>query len=155
LQSKTDMTHSIRVLIENEAGSLIKNTYDENTLRFVRGAPVSRPYPFAYGFVLNTRAADGAALDCFVLSENPLLTGEQVSCYPKGLLEQIEDGEIDHKVIAIIDTTSSIPDGTRETIAEFAEEVFVHVPGKRMQVGRLLGPAEAWAHIQACRLPNP
>lgn len=148
------MTQSIRVLIENEAGSLIKNTYDENTLRLVRRAEVSKPYPFAYGFVLNTRAADGAALDCFVLSENRLLSGEQVSCYPKALLEQIEDGEIDHKVIATIDNTSGVPGGTRDAIAEFAGEVFAHIHGKRMQVGRLLGTLEALAHIQACRLHN-
>ena len=36
----------MQVLIENEAGSRTKNTYDERTLAFVRSAEVSAAYPF-------------------------------------------------------------------------------------------------------------
>ncbi len=62
----------MRVLIENEAGSRTKNTYDERTLAFVRSAQVSAAYPFPYGFAVGTKSGDGDAVDCFVLTDEPL-----------------------------------------------------------------------------------
>jgi inorganic pyrophosphatase len=49
----------VQVLIENEAGSSDKNTFDERTLEFLHRARVSRAYPYPYGFVLGTRGGDG------------------------------------------------------------------------------------------------
>ena len=92
----------MRVFIENEAGSRRKNTYDEHTLAHLGSVEVSAAYPFPYGFVLGTRGGDGDAVDCFVLTESPLASGTTVECEPFGLLEQIEDGEIDHKVLAVL-----------------------------------------------------
>ena len=91
----------MRVFIENEAGSRRKNIYDERTLAHLRTVEVSAAYPFPYGFVLGTISGDGDAVDCFVLTETPLPSGTIVECQPVGLLEQIEDGEIDHKVLAV------------------------------------------------------
>ena len=97
----------MRVLIENEAGSKRKNTYDERTLAFVRSAEVSATYPFPYGFAVGTRSGDGDAADCFVITSQWLASGSVVECRPIGLLEQIEDGAIDHKVLM------ALPDDTR------------------------------------------
>ncbi|HSG66589.1 MAG TPA: inorganic diphosphatase, partial [Gammaproteobacteria bacterium] len=91
----------MRVFIENEAGSRRKNTYDARTLRHLGSAEVSAAYPFAYGFVIGTSGDDGDAVDCFVVSERRLASGEQVECEPIALLEQVEDGEFDHKVVAV------------------------------------------------------
>jgi len=41
---------SMKVLIQNEAGSFAKNFYDEKTLTFTGTARVSRAYPPPYGF---------------------------------------------------------------------------------------------------------
>jgi inorganic pyrophosphatase len=143
----------MQVFIENEAGSREKNTFDERSLRLVKTATVSAPYPFAYGFVLGTKSGDGDAVDCFVLTSRPLASGATVACVAAGLLEQIEDGETDHKVIAV-------PDGEPEAITPpqeaalraFVGAVFAHVPGKTMTVGRLLGRDAAEDYIRRCRV---
>jgi len=58
----------MRVFIENEAGSFVKHYHNEKTLEPGGESRVSRAYPFPYGFVLNTSAADGDNVDCFVLT---------------------------------------------------------------------------------------
>ncbi|MFN3659439.1 MAG: inorganic diphosphatase [Pseudolabrys sp.] len=144
----------MRVLIENEAGSRRKNTYDERTFALVGSAEVSAAYPFAYGFVIGTRAGDGDAADCFVLSARRLSSGEIVDCEPLALIEQIEDGETDHKLIAAPKgETAAIDDAVASAIRAFAANVFSHVPGKRMEIGRLLGRSEAQAYLTSCRQP--
>src|SRR5262245_43111138 len=92
----------MRVFIENEAGSRIKNTYDEQMLALVRSAEVSAAYPYPYGFAIGTKSGDGDAVDCFVVTDRPLASGSVVECEPVALLEQVEDGEIDHKVLAAL-----------------------------------------------------
>ncbi len=79
---------AIRVFIENVAGSRLKHHHDEETLTLLAVEPVSGPYPFPYGFVPGTRAPDGDAVDCFVITERPLPTGELVDCEPIALMEQ-------------------------------------------------------------------
>ena len=88
----------IKVFIQNEAGSDQKHFHDEKTLEYKRTITVSRPYPFPYGFILNTTSEDGDNLDCYVITEQSLKTGMLVECEPIALLEQIEDGDEDHNV---------------------------------------------------------
>src|SRR5215470_12950156 len=90
----------MKVFIENEAGSNVKHYHDEKTLEPKGSSQVSRAYPFPYGFVLNTTAPDGDNVDCFVITQQALPTGEIVECEPIALMEQIEDGEEDHKILA-------------------------------------------------------
>lgn len=142
----------MRVLIESEAGSRRKNTYDERTLRLLGSAEVSAAYPFAYGFVIGTTAGDGDAADCFVVSGRPLRSGEQVDCEPLALLEQIEDGEVDHKLIAVAaGETARIDAALVARLRDFAASVFAHIPGKRMEIGRLLGREDAEKYLRDCR----
>ena len=124
---------AMHVLIENEAGSRAKNTYDERTLAFVRSAEVSAAYPFPYGFAIGTRSGDGDAVDCFVLTDKPLASGSIVECEPLALLEQIEDGEIDHKVLAALAGTKPKLDDSDAGGAEgFHQQVYSPMcPAKR------------------------
>jgi inorganic pyrophosphatase len=142
----------MRVFVENAAGSKRKNTYDERTLALVRSAEVSAPYPFPYGFAIGTRSGDGDAVDCFVLTDRPLAPGSVVECEPVGLLEQIEDGEIDHKVlVALRGTHTKVDDAAVTALRGFIANVFAHVPGKTMDIGRLLDRQAAEAYLEACR----
>ena len=146
----------MRVFIENEAGSSDKNIFDEHTLAFLRRERVSRAYPYPYGFVLGTRGGDGDAVDCFVLTTRPLRSGATVVCEPLGLLEQIEDGETDHKVLAALagdDEKVALDEMTIAAVTDFIAGVFAHIPGKRMRIGRLLPRADAEAYVQQCREP--
>jgi inorganic pyrophosphatase len=62
----------IRVFIQNEAGSARKHYHNEKTLELVRVADVSEPYPYPYGFILDTTAEDGWNVDCYVITDRPL-----------------------------------------------------------------------------------
>jgi inorganic pyrophosphatase len=142
----------LRVFIENEAGSRRKNIYDERTLTYLRTVEVSRAYPFPYGFVIGTRSGDGDCVDCFVLTAATLSSGIIVECDPIGLLEQVEDGEVDHKVLAVlIGERIALDDVVVAPLKHFITGVFAHVPGKRMEIGRLLSRPEAEAYVNACR----
>jgi inorganic pyrophosphatase len=126
----------LKVFIENERGSLVKHLHDEKTLERKGTMRVSRPYPYPYGFVLDTNAEDGDNVDCLVITGQSLHTGEIVECEAIGLMEQIEDDEIDHKVLAVLPGEECVLDQeTRQTLIEFASHVFDHVPGKRMRIG--------------------
>ncbi|HEX2216430.1 MAG TPA: inorganic diphosphatase, partial [Xanthobacteraceae bacterium] len=144
----------MRVFIENEAGSRIKNTFDERTLARVGTAEVSRAYPYPYGFVLGTRSGDGDAVDCFVLTRTPLKSGTIAQCLAVGLLEQVEDGETDHKVLALLPGESvGLNGAVLAQLTDFVSGVFAHVPGKRMEIGRLLGREAAESFIRGCSVP--
>lgn len=142
----------MRVFIENEAGSRQKNTYDEHTLRHVSAVEVSAAYPLPYGFVLDTVSGDGDAIDCFVVTSRRLPAGEWLECDAVALLEQIEDGEIDHKLLAVpVGEPPIVDDRTVAELRHFAANVFSHVPGKRMQTGRLLPRETAEAYVREGR----
>jgi len=57
----------MKVFIENEAGTNLKNIFNEDTLDFRKTVQVSAEYPFPYGFILDTKSGDGDNLDCFMI----------------------------------------------------------------------------------------
>jgi inorganic pyrophosphatase/GNAT superfamily N-acetyltransferase len=143
-----------KVFIENQAGSSRKNHDDEKTLMFQRSETVSRAYPFPYGFIIGTSAADGDCLDCFVISERALRIGEVVECEAIGLMEQTEDGLSDHNVLAqLVGERAAVTAEVRATLADFVQNVFSHIPGKAIGVGRFLGVNAAETAIEECRVP--
>jgi inorganic pyrophosphatase len=142
----------MQVFIENQRGSRRKNIYDERTLQHLRTVDVSASYPYPYGFVIGTVSGDGDAVDCFVLTSEPLKAGTRLECDPIGLLEQIEDGEIDHKVLAVPSgAAAAIDDSVISALKEFISGVFSHVPNKRMEIGRLLDRNAAESYLRQCR----
>jgi inorganic pyrophosphatase len=142
----------MQVFIENQAGSRRKNIYDEHTLRHLRTVDVSASYPYPYGFVIGTVSGDDDAVDCFVLTSEPLSAGMTLECDPIGLLEQIEDGEVDHKILAVPSGGSAtIDQAVVAVLKEFISGVFSHVPDKRMEIGRLLDRNAAESYLSQCR----
>ncbi len=139
----------MKIFIENEAGSDQKNIFNEKTLEYSRTRTVSAPYPFPYGFLLNTTSGDGDNLDCFVLTKNPLRSREILEVEPIGMFEEIEDGEEDHKILAVPVGESWIVDAELETLfKDFSAKVFSHIPGKKKVLGRFLGKEDALKLIQ-------
>jgi inorganic pyrophosphatase len=142
----------MQVFIENQAGSRRKNIYDERTLKHLRTVDVSASYPYPYGFVIGTVSGDADAVDCFVLTSEPLIAGTTLECDPIGLLEQVEDGEVDHKILAVPSGSSAtIDDAVIAALKKFISGVFSHVPDKRMEIGRLLDRDAAENYLRLCR----
>jgi len=139
----------MKVFIENQANSNVKHFFDEKTLEPKGSCCVSRAYPFPYGFVLNTIAADGDNVDCFVLTTKNLLTGQIVECEPLALMEQIEDDQEDHKILAFIPSEEiSFGENTKILLIEFVSHVFDHIPGKRIIAGIFHGREAALNYLR-------
>jgi inorganic pyrophosphatase len=142
----------IKICIQVEAGSCEKNLYNEKTLEYKETRRVSRPYPYPYGFILETSAADGENVDCYLITHDSLKPGIIVECEPIGLLEQDEDGEIDHKVLAAL-PGQDVEAGQEllEELRDFIHTVFAQYPDMVFCIGRILPREAALNHIQACR----
>lgn len=145
----------MQVFIENEAGSYVKHFHNEKTLQLKGSAHVCRPYPFPYGFVLSTTAEDGDNVDCFVLTQQRLRTGQIVECEAMALMEQIEDGDEDHKVLAALPgEVFELDDKVRKMLIEFVTHVFDHIPGKKITVGAFHGREEALRYVEEHSRPQ-
>ncbi|MFZ0819569.1 MAG: inorganic diphosphatase [Candidatus Acidiferrales bacterium] len=142
----------MKAFVQNEAGSRIKHSHNEKTLALLGTSGVSRAYPFPYGFILDTAADDGLSVDCFFLTEKPLSTGLVVECDPIGLMEQFEDGKIDHNVLAVI-RSEKVPmtQDVERALTEFVSHVFDHIPGKTIRVGMFRGREDAIEYISSHR----
>lgn len=149
-----------RVFIENEAGSTIKNHHDEKALKLLFIEEVSRPYPYPYGFVLNTTSGDGDNVDCFVLTDRALATGETLEVVPVGFLEQYVsepgseshevDHQVDHNVLAVpVGEEPTLDPSVEPKLQEFIAHVFDHVEDKTLSTGELLGPQAAIDFVNA------
>jgi inorganic pyrophosphatase len=140
---------AMKVFIENQANSNVKHFFNEKTLEPKGSVCVSRAYPFPYGFVLNTSAADGDNVDCFVLTTKSLLTGQIVECEPLALMEQIEDDAEDHKILAFIPSEEiTFDENTKNLLIEFVSHVFDHLPNKRIIAGNFHGRVAALNYLQ-------
>jgi len=138
---------TIRVFVQNEAGSTRKNYHDEKTLAFQHSRVVPHPYPFPYGFVIGTDAGDGGNVDCYVITNRVLETGQVVECEPIGLMEQFEDGVEDHNVLArLLDESLVINEVMEAALTEHLLACFRNA-SVRIAVGRFLGQEAALAHI--------
>lgn len=139
---------TIRVFVQNEAGSNLKNYHDEKALVFKRSVVVSHRYPFPYGFIIGTDSGDGCNVDCYVITDRILKTGEVVECEPIGLMEQFEDGVVDHNVLGrLLDEERDVSEQVESALTKHVLACFQHVSGKGMSVGRFLGVSDAHAHI--------
>ena len=149
----------MKVFVQNEAGSNKKNIHNEKTLEYIRAETVAGVYPFPYGFILDTTSGDGDNLDCFIITEKPLKTGQIVDCVPVGIMEQTEDNDVDNNILAVLpdektDEKSVIDDNLKSRLTKFAMHAFVHIEGKKMSVGRFSGKEEARKHIMECMDKN-
>ena len=97
---------------------------------------------------MGTTGEDGYNVDCFVLTADLIPTGTIVECESIGLMEQIEDGQADHNVLAVPQGQMARVDAAvRKRLAEFVEHVFEHIDEQQIRTGRFLGPEAALAHI--------
>jgi inorganic pyrophosphatase len=58
-------------------------------------------YPFDYGFVPQTHWHDGDPLDVVLLTTYPLVPGLLLAARPVGIMDMIDNGESDAKIIAV------------------------------------------------------
>lgn len=142
----------VKVLIQAEAGSCEITRYDEKMLKPIGVSRLSRPYPYPYGFVVETTAADGDNVDCYVFGDKHLTSGTIVDCELVGMLEQIESGEPDHKVLAVVaGQKATLPDGVLAVLKHFIYAVFSEYPESTVTVGPIHSREIAVQYVQDCQ----
>lgn len=100
---KPGTAEKINVIIEINKGSKNKYEIDKETgiIALDRTAHTAQDFPFDYGFIPQTLWDDGDAVDVILLTTFPLLPGILVKARPVAVLNMIDSGEADDKVIAV------------------------------------------------------
>ncbi len=89
-------------VIEIPQGSLVKYEFNrEGELKVDRFMGLAEAYPFNYGFIPETLAGDGDALDVMALSSQPVESGSSMMCRPIGILQMEDEGGMDEKILAV------------------------------------------------------
>ena len=146
--------------IEIPQGS--KNKYEldkySGALKLDRILYTSTHYPHNYGFIPKTLADDGDALDVLVISSEPIVPLALVDCRPIGLLEMIDGGSKDAKILAVaindpvynqITNINQIYDHVLREIKHFFS-VYKELEGKSTVIDKVDGPETAQKIIQDC-----
>ena len=119
----------INVLIEITGGSKNKYEFDKDLQAFAldRVLYSSVRYPYDYGFIPNTLADDGDPLDGMVIMDEPTFPGCVILARPIGMLEMIDGGDRDEKILCVPDKdpsytkVKSIKDVAPHRLEEIAE----------------------------------
>ncbi len=116
-------------------------------------------YPVNYCDVPSTwNEGDNDPLDAVVFSTYPVLPGTLVKGRVIGVMEMIDNGEEDYKIITVnskdpryahIDHVDQLAPYERKDIQTFFETYKIPQTGKdTVKVGKFLGPKEAYEHIK-------
>lgn len=119
----------------------------------------AQDYPFDYGFVPKTLWEDGDALDVVVLTTHPLLSGILVPVRPVAIMDMIDDGDSDAKVIAVPkkdprwDEVKDLSDINPHTLKEIEHffATYKKVQNKEVQVQGFKDAAAAKAAFEKSR----
>lgn len=135
---------AINTIVEIPKGSHNKYELDKETgiIKLDRANYGAAAYPVEYGFVPQTLAEDGDALDVLLFTTYPLHPGVLVETRPVGLMEMTDDGEVDNKIIGVPaedrrwDDVKDVTDLNQHTLKEIKDffENLKNLKGKPVTV---------------------
>ena len=93
----------INAVVEIPLGEVNKYEYDKDLHLFRLDRNLHSPvhYPGDYGFVPSTLSGDGDPLDVLVLVDAPSFPGCLIEVRPIGMLEMLDQGKQDEKILAV------------------------------------------------------
>ncbi len=143
----------IHVIVEIPRGSQNKYEIDKKTgmIALDRVLHSAQAYPFDYGFVPQTLWHDGDALDAIVLTTVPLQPGILVRVRPVALLDMIDNGDPDQKILGVpIDdprwkSVEDVADVNPHTLKEIEHffKTYKQLEGKTCKISGFKDRAEA------------
>jgi len=153
----------LRVVIETPKGSRNKFAFDpsEHIFELKRVLPSGMAFPYDFGFVPSTLAADGDPLDVLVLMDEPAFPGCVLSCRLIGVIEgeQIEKRQRirNDRIVAVEQDAHSWSDiktvnDLGKKFSRELEEFFVNyhkLSGKKYRILGLGGPGQARKLVKA------
>lgn len=145
-------------VIEIPTGSNVKYELDKRTglLRLDRILYSAVHYPANYGFIPQTYAEDGDALDVLVLSQESVYPLTLVTSRAIGLMTMIDSGKRDHKIIAVaLDDPEfanctdyhELPTHRVQMLRRFFQDYKI-LEGKSVEVDEIQGAEQACAVIE-------
>ena len=96
-----DWPSIVNAIIEIPKGTSAKYEYDNDLglFKYDRSLLSAMTYPASYGFIPQTMADDGDALDILVYNSIPIERATLVECKVIGVLDMDDDGEKDYKIL--------------------------------------------------------
>jgi inorganic pyrophosphatase len=155
-----DAPEEINVIVEIPKGSNNKYEIDKETglIKLDRANYSSAAFPYDYGFAPQTLWEDGDALDVILLTTYPIFPGILVNARPVAVMEMIDSGESDYKIIAVPvddkrwDDVKDLEDLNKHSLKEFQHfvETYKALKGKPavVEVKGFKGRAEALEAIK-------
>lgn len=153
----------MNVIVEIPKFSKNKYEIDKETgiIALDRVMHTAQDYPFDYGFVPQTLFDDGDALDVVLLTTHPLAPGILVRARPVAIMEMLDGGERDDKVVAVpvddprFDDVRDISDLNKHFVKEMTHffETYKKVQNKEVSVGEWSGASTAMeAFEKSCEM---
>ena len=153
---------TVVVLVEIPKGSRNKYEYDHElgAIRLDRRLFSATVYPADYGFIPDTLAEDGDALDALVVLEDPTFPGCHIRARPVGVLRMTDERGADDKVICVpaddsgwrlIRDLDDLPGQFLAEIEHFFRFYKSLEPGKSSSTEGFGGASEAWLTIERAR----
>lgn len=119
-------------VVEIPTGSFTKYETDAETGLIVVDRFQSMPvaYPTNYGSIVRSKGGDGDPLDVLIFSREPIVPGALIKVRPVGVMNMIDGGDIDKKIVAVptskidpsyddVKTIEDLPAIERERILAF------------------------------------
>jgi inorganic pyrophosphatase len=136
---------AVNAVIEIPGESINKYEFDKQLKVFRLDRNLYSPvhYPGDYGFIPSTLSEDGDPLDVLVLVDAPSFPGCVMTVRPIGLLEMLDQGVLDEKVLAVgknnprytdVWNYSEIYPHMLKEITHFFS-IYKDLEGKRVEVG--------------------
>lgn len=102
----TNIPSVVNAIVEIPKGRRSKFEVDKNTglIKLDRYLYSSSHYPGDYGFIPQTLAEDGDALDVLVMVNEPTFSGCLIETHVVGLFRMIDRGRPDYKVLGVPNT---------------------------------------------------
>lgn len=149
------------VIIEIPKNSNIKYEYNRLTKRLHvdRILYGSNVYPQNYGFIENTIDWDGDELDALVIANQGFQVGAVLPARILGSMDMIDGGEIDTKLIAVIDcdprfvnyqTLNDVPLHLLNEIKDFFLN-YKNLQNKKVEVGNFHALEFAHTSVEECK----
>jgi inorganic pyrophosphatase len=153
-----DLPNDIYVAIEIPANaSPIKYEIDKDMDALLVDRFMATPmfYPANYGYINNTLADDGDALDVLVITPYPVMPGSVIRARPVGVLKMSDEAGGDEKLLAVphekltqlyndIQDIDDVPQLLRDQISHFFEHYKDLEKGKWVKV-------EGWENADSAR----
>lgn len=148
----------ITVVVEINKGSKNKYEIDKKTglIKLDRAAHTAQDFPFDYGFVPQTLWHDNDPLDVIVLTTYPLNPGILVEVRPVGIMNMIDGGEGDDKIIVVPvedprwDEVKDLQDINKHTLKEMEHfySTYKKLQNKEVEITGFKGANEAKAAFE-------